>query len=404
MTTRRIDGSPGTGLRWWYRFAYAVLQRTRLLSQWLQGLPEHCRQCDPLRSPLTFLARIYGQGRLLREGAISARDYYHLGLHKAGDGAAYTGSWARWQWLEPINPESERARIEDKLWLNRHLAARGIPCTDILAAFGDFDPLGMRQFPVFDEEARHWLQSLVAPVFLKPRFGGKADGIFRCDPQRGELHWRSGDGGDSGAAGAAEQALAALVARGYIAETGVTGHQSLAALNPASLNTIRIFTVYLDGAKILMASLRIGRGDSIVDNVSRGGLSAPIDLASGRLGRAATVDTRGAVQRFPQHPLSGAAIEGSVIPCWTQVMDLVSSAAELLTGADILAWDVAVTDSGPLVIECNSYWESMGIQLAHGAGLKTGLFCDYLRSRKMSTQLGLLHRYSGAARKVRSLP
>ena len=52
----------------------------------------------------------------------------------------------------------------------------------------------------------------------------------------------------------------------------VTQHQELSKLNPSSVNTIRIFTVMIGNeCEIIGAALRMGVGDTVIDNYSAGG-------------------------------------------------------------------------------------------------------------------------------------
>src|SRR5690606_17239994 len=78
--------------------------------------------------------------------------------------------------------------------------------------------------------------------------------------------------------------------RPMIVEEGLAQHPKLQALYPASVNTIRVLTMLALPAHlpfIVRAVQRIGpRRSGTVDNWSRGGMSALIDLDTGQLGRA----------------------------------------------------------------------------------------------------------------------
>ena len=97
---------------------------------------------------------------------------------------------------------------------------------------------------------------------------------------------------------------------GLIVEECVRSCKELEEFHPQSLNTIRVITMSKDGKFGVVSSLlRIGVGDSIVDNGAVGGILAPIDPDTGVImdhGR----DKAGNV--FIQHPDSGKTFKGFV--------------------------------------------------------------------------------------------
>lgn len=125
-------------------------------------------------------------------------------------------------------------------------------------------------------------------------------------------------------------------------------------------NTIRVLTMYdhlVDEAFVPMAIHRIGTRDSApVDNFSNGGLSAPIDAETGRLGTAAEYPHDGTVGWHETHPETGAKIDGTVIPGWEAIRDGVLEIAETFSYAPYVGWDLVVTGEGEFrIIEANSY-------------------------------------------------
>jgi hypothetical protein len=90
-------------------------------------------------------------------------------------------------------------------------------------------------------------------------------------------------------------------------------------------------------------------GGAVVDNIHRGGLGAPVALASGVLGSALTAD----VSRTGRHPITGATFEGSVVPFWGDVLRLAVRGHEALLPAVVLGFDIAVLEDGPAIVEVN---------------------------------------------------
>ena len=103
--------------------------------------------------------------------------------------------------------------------------------------------------------------------------------------------------------------------RPMLFERGVVQHADQAALNPEATNTIRVLTMP-DVTKskqpfIAIAVQRIGTELSAhVDNWTQGGLSAKIDVETGRLSRAAQLPDDRAPKWFTHHPDNGVPIEG----------------------------------------------------------------------------------------------
>ncbi|SEP91655.1 sugar-transfer associated ATP-grasp domain-containing protein [Natrinema salaciae] len=133
-------------------------------------------------------------------------------------------------------------------------------------------------------------------------------------------------------------------------------------------NTIRVLTMYdhLAGeAFIPMAIHRIGTRDSApVDNFSSGGLSAPIDRETGRLGTAAEYPRHGTVGWHETHPETGARIEGTSIPGWEEIRDRLLEIAETFSFAPYIGWDLVVTGEGEFrIIGANSYPDVASLQV-----------------------------------------
>lgn len=138
----------------------------------------------------------------------------------------------------------------------------------------------------------------------------------------------------------------------YIVQRAVVQHPDIAALNPTSVNTIRIITLLFHGkATVLSAILRVGSPGSQVDNMGAGGLCFPIHpdgaietvACAYRDGRVAFIDRTG-------DPL----YEGYRVPSYDRVSAAAAALAEKTPHIKYIAWDFAVDDAGdPVLIEFN---------------------------------------------------
>ncbi len=137
-----------------------------------------------------------------------------------------------------------------------------------------------------------------------------------------------------------------------ILEEMVVQHPEMARLCPTSVNTCRIATLMGERKQgIVYAFLRIGNG-KVMDNVDCGGMAARIDLDSGKL---LTVGADKAGNRYEKHPITGTEIIGFTIPYWEEAKAMCMEAAKKVPQMRFVAWDVAITESGPTFIEGNSF-------------------------------------------------
>lgn len=144
----------------------------------------------------------------------------------------------------------------------------------------------------------------------------------------------------------------------------VTGFAEQAAyadeLFSGSANTVRLVTMWdpdEDEPFVARAIHRIGtRKTAPMDNWSRGGLGAEIDLATGELGEAVTFPFDGELVWRESHPDTGARIEGTTVPGWRAVRERLLEMAETVPYLPYVGWDLVITAEGEFeVVEANGY-------------------------------------------------
>lgn len=158
--------------------------------------------------------------------------------------------------------------------------------------------------------------------------------------------------------------------RNDMIEEFVVQHDDLQYLSPSGLNTLRIISqINKDGGvDILGARLRITINNS-VDNLAAGNIAAAVDLDSGIIIETAVYSDI-MKDNLSNHPVSNASIVGFKVPFFKESVDLVSKAALLIPGNRSIGWDVAITNSGPELIEGNHDWCKLLWQLPVKTGLK----------------------------------
>ena len=139
-------------------------------------------------------------------------------------------------------------------------------------------------------------------------------------------------------------------------EEKVVQHKRISEIYPDSVNTVRIVTLnFPDGrTEFLCALMRIGRNGSRVDNASAGGIHVHIDVARGELTELAYCKTENSV--FPAHPDTGFVFRGTKLPFWSEILSTLDRLAKAIMQVHTVAWDVAITETGPLIIEGNPTW------------------------------------------------
>jgi len=217
-------------------------------------------------------------------------------------------------------------------------------------------------------------------VVVKPVSGGAGRGVVLVTCA-GETLLANGQPVDD-----AELARLSAAADGLLVSELVSQGGYAAAIAPRAVNTVRLLTLWDGDAPFVAAAAhRFGLPRTYpIDNFhgGKGGLSAPIDVETGVLGTAATLDADGALQRLGDHPDSGARIAGTVVPGWDAVVATTLRVAWRLPHLPFVGWDLVVTDRGPVYLEANAPPGTLVWQV-HG-----GLLRDP-RVRRACARLGL---------------
>lgn len=138
-----------------------------------------------------------------------------------------------------------------------------------------------------------------------------------------------------------------------IAEEIIIQNDKMNEMFPKSVNTVRMVTITKDKkVNIVFCSVRIGAGDTIVDNLNSGGMAALVDSESGIITTDAA-DKNGTV--FTNHPDTNTKICGFEIPYFKEGRELVEKAALRVEEIGYVGWDIAFTNDGALLIEGNHF-------------------------------------------------
>lgn len=160
----------------------------------------------------------------------------------------------------------------------------------------------------------------------------------------------------------------------YMVTAYIQQHSYADEIFDGSTNSIRVLTA-LDPEtgkpKVVRAAHRFGTVDSApIDNWESGGVAAPIDPESGEIRPLVVLDKNGKRQRADRHPGTNTQVTGVKIPRWEEVRETICQGAESYQMARLIAWDVVITEDGPMLLEAS------GAPGVHTLQLDNGLLKD----------------------------
>lgn len=185
------------------------------------------------------------------------------------------------------------------------------------------------------KESFHKLVENNDELFIKPLDNQEGHGVYKV--KTGELNW--------------EHLYRELILKDVIIETVIKQHKKLMFGNK-SVNSARILTVIdsSGSAHVLRAGLRVGVGDSFVDNYSAGGVLYEIDIETGIIDHKGI---QGSNYDILFHPGTEFCMLGFEMPYWEEAIISVKKAAESISSCKFIGWDVAFTPEGIELIEGN---------------------------------------------------
>ncbi len=139
----------------------------------------------------------------------------------------------------------------------------------------------------------------------------------------------------------------------YLVEDTIVQHPDMCKLCAKSVNTIRVVTILSDAGNVhvVYALVRIGGGKKDVDNVSSGGMYTLLS-PEGKITHPAFCDKT--VTYYTAHPVTGYPLIGFQVPYFAEAIELCRQAAQVEPRMRYIGWDVAITPSGPVLVEGNN--------------------------------------------------
>ncbi|WEK01338.1 MAG: sugar-transfer associated ATP-grasp domain-containing protein [Candidatus Sphingomonas phytovorans] len=238
--------------------------------------------------------------------------------------------------------------VKDKARFASICETHGLASVPTLAVFRD----GIQVTPTapFVPEAPElWVKSLAG-------HGGQGAALWR----RADGSYRNGED----AAIAADKFAQHVSGADCIVQPRVLNHPAIADMTNGALASLRIITG-VDRerrATVVGAMLYLPSGDRIT---SVAGIGCAIEMDQGALTRA--LDFRNGAPDITRHPDTNAQITGRTLPFWPESLALAIRAHETGFGRfAFLGWDITLTAEGPLLLEANSGWLALHLQLLNG--------------------------------------
>lgn len=261
-----------------------------------------------------------------------------------------------------LNPLPSRG-ILLKFAFSQFMGTFGIPTP---RSYGLFDPdFGYtperESFRSVDDIKRVIDANNLTEFVIKPAGGAKGTGITVITSRRGDK-FISGDEREFDFAALHKLMLDAFKSNMprhrdcVLLQERIKQHPAFDAINPNCTNTIRVMTFVNDSGEVEIIGriIKFGRGKTMVDNVDKGAMMAPID-DSGTIGPLVKYSSS-KLEYIDCHPDSNAQIAGLELPFFLEADALAREAQRHLPQLRSLGFDIAITPQGPVIIEGNAWW------------------------------------------------
>lgn len=218
-------------------------------------------------------------------------------------------------------------------------------------------------------------------VVVKSVLGTQGKGVYIFEQiRRGTegVDLISASGEHQTAAEFARRISSAALTKAHLIQERIRQHPDLDKIFDGSLNSIRIATLRQPNGEpyFWFAGLRTGVKPG-PDNISQGGLAIDIDMKTGVLGLGG-YNYLPMTEKTKVHPSSGFDFYGMKIPYWDEILKLVEKAARCMPFFVGVGWDVAISETGPLLLEGNDGFGVVLAQIHRPNGLLTDEVMDII--------------------------
>jgi len=267
------------------------------------------------------------------------------------------------RWFPIVNQHSKHHRIflNNKIFFQRYVSHYGLPVPECLFFIINKTFYSPLMEIISPEKAVSIVQGCTSQrIFYKLDNSDGARNIH-CAERNSKTHEYS-----IGNEILEKKHLVNLSEKGnYLFEKGVVQHPLLSKLHNNAVNSFRVVTQFKHnhGTKVLYCVLKMGRGDSIVDNLCRGAIMIGVDIETGN---AQPVAYDRFANVYNEHPDSGVIFKGFNIPFIHEIVEVCIKGANLFPTLPSIGWDITYTLYSPVVIEGNDRWGLPIYQIPYG--------------------------------------
>ena len=137
-----------------------------------------------------------------------------------------------------------------------------------------------------------------------------------------------------------------------VLEQWILQHEDVSKAYPYGVNCLRIATLYRDGKCNFLGGLfTLGANKDAIVNALQHSVFALINMETGEV---YTDLCDYSDNLYTKHPDTGFVAKGYKIPFWKEILEMVEKAAAVVPQVGYVGWDVAISETGPVLIEGNS--------------------------------------------------
>ncbi len=324
-------------------------------------------------SPGSLLLRIL-HWMVKRHGTVM--DFFIMGFHKKGkEPGDYISDREFLSIHEKLNPRYYLSILEDKYVFDRFLSSFGFPLAEMT---GLLENGFITWIPGREKEPVENLLHYNLDCYCKHHTGWGGSKVHHLVVKDGNLMVNRKEN--------TMEALKSITENGiYVLQKTLVQHPEMNRLNPSCVNTLRIITIH-DGKTVHKHAgfIRIGIGGSHVDNISSGNIACGIREDGTLFDEASDVYlTKVGLKR---HPDTGVVFGSFTVPYFREAVNLALDMHKAFHCFFIIGWDIAITSSGPVVIEGNPV-ATLSLEQAIVGGVRKE-FCrmaqEYRENRKLT--------------------
>lgn len=325
--------------------------------------------------PLIFLFLKILRWILKSHGSVI--DFFILGLDKKGKNAdEFISDHDFLAIHDKLNPRYYISILEDKYVFDRFLKSFGFPLAELIGLLEN----GMITWiPDRQTEPIGNLFYRDLDCFCKFYTGWGGSKVFHLVIDKGTVRMNNKQS-------TIDEVISLTKTGIFVLQKSIIQHPEMNRLNNSCVNTLRIITIH-NGKTIRKygSFIRIGIGKSHVDNISAGNIACGIKEDGFLFDKS--LDAFMINTGLTRHPDTNILFSSFKIPYYREAIDLAIDLHKAFHCFFIVGWDIAITASGPVVIEGNPV-SSLNLEQIMIGGTKKEFVQtakEYKRNRKLNS-------------------